>query len=486
MNTPSNNPSTGSPPETNSAAYLMFDGPYQDQRGPGRQNLKLWLLMLPQFLMSLYLLGPEILPSTLTVIISSLFGCLLLAPDRRRAVSSLDWFINAWLVADLSFPTSSPWPLDSALRGLICGLVTAASGRSRFLVLPGSVPLASLGLAFLLSRLKWLSPALQNWPIGFQWAVISWPEVFILLAAFIIFNRGRSGLSAYLMPWLAGLISLAAIAFFSNYVRQPENPAELPALALRLAALLPVALLIAPRLAGRRLELLFYELTLVILFFTFPLADSHHILLSQDPAPFLAALILFPFSVKMKKIKRKAANSPAAEAQPGQTARIKCGHIGLAPRPGSWLGPSSCRLANEHDEGQLLCPYGCLGLGDCARACPAEAIKIINDFAAIDQNLCQGCGRCLETCPKGLIELDEEPVQSFIPCASKSSLKRNAAYCEASCLGCGRCAKACPAGAIGRDGSFGAMAVDQYLCLAYGPDCGRVCAEACPKGIINP
>lgn len=52
----------------------------------------------------------------------------------------------------------------------------------------------------------------------------------------------------------------------------------------------------------------------------------------------------------------------------------------------------------------------CSGCGLCIEACPDEAIQIINQIADIDKNLCTGCESCLETCPKGAIVAIFNPV----------------------------------------------------------------------------
>ena len=49
--------------------------------------------------------------------------------------------------------------------------------------------------------------------------------------------------------------------------------------------------------------------------------------------------------------------------------------------------------------GMNMCKYGCLGLGDCTRACNFGAIKICDGVAVVARELCVGCGRCLQKCP---------------------------------------------------------------------------------------
>lgn len=465
---------------------MLSEGPFLRSAGPWKQNIRLWLLMLPQYLASIYLQGPEILLAGLAVLLGSLLGCLFFAPYRGRAILSLDWLTNGWLVAIFSAGTTSPWPLDSLMRGLICGLLTARSGHSRLLTIPGSVPMLSLGLSFLLSRLKWASPFFKSWPIGFQWLPVSWPEAFILAAALIIFNKGRIARSGYMWPLAAGLFGLLLYYFFDIFTRIPLDSPYALSLSGRLATMLPPAILIAPRISRSRLELIIYELTFLVLFFKFPAPQLHSVFLGLDITAFVMFLVMTPLPLIRGMAKRKH-QVHLAEVEPSELrARLKCGHQGTAAQLTKWLGPASCRLASEHDDGHMLCPYACLAFGDCARVCPTGALTIEKGFITVDRQLCQGCGGCRKACPKGLIEMGYDQVKAFIPCASASSLKLNSDYCRFSCLGCARCAKACPAGAISRPGSRGAMAINQQICLDYGADCGRICVEVCPRQIIKP
>ena len=48
--------------------------------------------------------------------------------------------------------------------------------------------------------------------------------------------------------------------------------------------------------------------------------------------------------------------------------------------------------------------FDCIGFGDCAAACPQNAI-VIQDGTALITNECCGCGVCVSYCPKQLIEM---------------------------------------------------------------------------------
>ena len=79
------------------------------------------------------------------------------------------------------------------------------------------------------------------------------------------------------------------------------------------------------------------------------------------------------------------------------------------------------------------------GLGAAARAATVLAkdkIEVEGVVSTVDQNLCRGCGKCVEVCPYGapeLVDIGEGVLVSQIQ--------------EVLCKGCGACAVACPTGA---------------------------------------
>ena len=54
-------------------------------------------------------------------------------------------------------------------------------------------------------------------------------------------------------------------------------------------------------------------------------------------------------------------------------------------------GVPSCRVFSTLSYSSLSCPFGCLGYGDCAEACPFDAIVVENGVARIDTAACTGC-----------------------------------------------------------------------------------------------
>ena len=57
-------------------------------------------------------------------------------------------------------------------------------------------------------------------------------------------------------------------------------------------------------------------------------------------------------------------------------------------------GIPSCAACNVLYNGDSSCPFGCLGFGDCARACKFGAIQVVDGVARVDEQKCTGCGAC--------------------------------------------------------------------------------------------
>jgi len=71
-----------------------------------------------------------------------------------------------------------------------------------------------------------------------------------------------------------------------------------------------------------------------------------------------------------------------------------------------YTGISSCRALNAFYGGKRVCHIGCLGLGDCIKACVFDAISIGSDgYPVVDERKCVGCGACEKVCPKNILEV---------------------------------------------------------------------------------
>ena len=77
----------------------------------------------------------------------------------------------------------------------------------------------------------------------------------------------------------------------------------------------------------------------------------------------------------------------------------------------------TCIMAKTVFGSSLDCKYACLGLGDCAKICPQEAIKFENMTAIITSNCC-GCGKCVNICPQDIIALLPTDTKRTVICRS--------------------------------------------------------------------
>ena len=54
-----------------------------------------------------------------------------------------------------------------------------------------------------------------------------------------------------------------------------------------------------------------------------------------------------------------------------------------------------------------VCSVGCIACRKCEKSCPRGAIKVINNLAVIDYNLCDNRGECFKACPTKCIAAKE-------------------------------------------------------------------------------
>lgn len=127
--------------------------------------------------------------------------------------------------------------------------------------------------------------------------------------------------------------------------------------------------------------------------------------------------------------------------------------------------------------GPKSCDYGCLGYGNCVKACPFDAIHVVDNVAVVDKDKCKACGACIAACPKNLIELVPYSSTIKVSCSSKAKGPVVMKACSVGCIGCGICAKNCPSQAIELSDSLAKIDYDKCI------DCGT-CVEKCPKKAI--
>lgn len=141
-------------------------------------------------------------------------------------------------------------------------------------------------------------------------------------------------------------------------------------------------------------------------------------------------------------------------------------------------GIRSCAIEHSLYQGESDCVYGCLGLGDCAAACPFGAMSIVEGeiLPKVDLEKCTGCGRCMEACPRTIPQI--VPIRHerlvWVSCANRNRGAVALKECKVSCIGCGKCKKTCQHEAI--DVKDFLAYIDADKCTACG-DCETVCVR---------
>ena len=176
--------------------------------------------------------------------------------------------------------------------------------------------------------------------------------------------------------------------------------------------------------------------------------------------------------------------------------------IVMVPRDATNFIPCSSTEEDE-DEVRKICGFGCIGCGDCERACPEGAISIIKNHAVINYEKCVGCVACTVKCKKKIIvdtmhdltKLKEKV--AFVKCSG--GIRANEKYismgiedcqvavdtinpkelglCTTGCTGLGNCTRVCRYGAISIVN--GTAYVDPDKCVGC-----KDCTYACPKNLI--
>ena len=163
-----------------------------------------------------------------------------------------------------------------------------------------------------------------------------------------------------------------------------------------------------------------------------------------------------------------------------EVAFVKCGgDCEKAKQEYEYHGLNDCVMMNMMQAGGPKgCNYGCLGEGTCVKACPFDAIHIVNGVAVVDKEACKACGKCIAACPKHLIEIVPYDQKHLVKCNSQDKGKAVMQACTAGCIGCKMCEKACKFEAVTVENNI--AHIDYEKCK----DCGA-CAVKCPKKVIS-
>lgn len=150
-------------------------------------------------------------------------------------------------------------------------------------------------------------------------------------------------------------------------------------------------------------------------------------------------------------------------------------------------GVESCAIQSALYQGESDCIYGCLGCGDCVKACAFDAIHINPEtgLPEVDEEKCTSCGACVKACPRNIIEIrlkgkviKEKARRVYVSCVNKDKGPVANKVCKVSCIACGKCQKVCKFDAITIENNV--AYIDPEKCKACG-----MCVRECPKNAIQ-
>lgn len=172
----------------------------------------------------------------------------------------------------------------------------------------------------------------------------------------------------------------------------------------------------------------------------------------------------------------------ATKSEP-MVAVVRCnGTCEHRPRIVEYDGLQTCAAVNASGRGETACGYGCLGCGDCTRACQFDAIHMNPEtgLPEVDEDKCTACGACAKACPRHIIELRKKGprgMRIYVQCVNKDKGAVARKGCEVACIGCGKCQRTC---------QFDAITIENNLSYIDYKKC-RLCTKCvseCPTGAI--
>ncbi len=172
-----------------------------------------------------------------------------------------------------------------------------------------------------------------------------------------------------------------------------------------------------------------------------------------------------------------------AEEKAPVIAVLRCsGSIQNAVPKIQFDGISSCKFANNLNAGERRCPHGCLGLGDCERACKFDALHVDKEtgLPVISDDKCVACEACAKACPRNIIEMrpkGKKDRRIYVSCINEEKGAQAIKNCKTACIGCSKCFNVCP---------FEAITMKNNLAYINHDKCKqcRKCAPVCPTGAI--
>ncbi len=166
-----------------------------------------------------------------------------------------------------------------------------------------------------------------------------------------------------------------------------------------------------------------------------------------------------------------------AVAMERQVALVKCRGVNASVK-GKYEGIMDCAAAAKiAGGGPNKCSYGCMGFGNCVKACPEGAISVENGVAHVDHEKCIGCMACAAACPQGIIEAVPYSQDIVVACSSKEKGASLRKFCDIGCIGCKLCERTCAHDAIHVVDNL--ARIDYTKCISC-----SACAAKCPRKLI--
>jgi len=162
-----------------------------------------------------------------------------------------------------------------------------------------------------------------------------------------------------------------------------------------------------------------------------------------------------------------------------KVAHVLCqGCDSLAAKKHEYNGIKDCKAAAAVQGGDKACDKGCLGYGSCVAVCDFDAIEIVDGLAVIDKEKCTSCGKCIEECPKAVIEFVPYKNNVIVGCNNRDFGKAVKDVCKIGCIACKICEKNCAFDAIHVVNNIAKVDYDKCThCM--------VCVEKCPTKAIQ-
>ncbi len=146
-----------------------------------------------------------------------------------------------------------------------------------------------------------------------------------------------------------------------------------------------------------------------------------------------------------------------------------------------YMGINSCRAVAALYGGERKCEVGCLGFGDCVRACHFNALKMgPHGYPVVNEINCVGCGACEKACPKDIMEIKTMSQRLL----HLNQYDDRIAPCQQTCPAEINIPKYIYQVKIGDyDGAVNTIRERNPLLLSCGRVCPHPCEDYCRRGI---